>query len=105
MELRDLQETAELARLNMGDEELRGALPAFEEMLSFFAAMQEAESDGGFSPSLNFPAGMAAHARLVDAAWFRADGGTPASRDDLSQQILSRADGRDGRFVVIPNVL
>jgi aspartyl-tRNA(Asn)/glutamyl-tRNA(Gln) amidotransferase subunit C len=102
MELQDLQETAELARLNMGQEELRGALPAFEEMLSFFAAMQQAQAAGGFP---EVPSGMAAHARLVDADWFRADGEPPASVDSLPQQLLSGAGERDGRFILIPNVL
>jgi aspartyl-tRNA(Asn)/glutamyl-tRNA(Gln) amidotransferase subunit C len=118
MELRDLQETAELARLNMGEAELRGAFSAFEEMLSFFAAMQQ----GAFSPPLiggkaqagaddftaaesNIPAGMAAYASLVDSGWFRSGGASGNSPDGLSRQLLSKSGERDGRFIVIPNVL
>jgi aspartyl-tRNA(Asn)/glutamyl-tRNA(Gln) amidotransferase subunit C len=124
MELQDLQDTADLARLNMGEAELRAAFPAFEEMLSFFAAMQQGtcappvvgesalesvpQAGGGdvFSAAGDHTDGMAAHTRLVDAGWFRADGASPGnSPDGLSEQLLSKAGERDGRFVVIPNVL
>jgi aspartyl-tRNA(Asn)/glutamyl-tRNA(Gln) amidotransferase subunit C len=107
MELRDLRETAELARLNMETEELRAAFGAFEEMLSFFAAMQAADQDTeAFSAGIKGPAGgMAASARLVNAGYFRADGPNLGSSNPPPEQILDKAGDRDGRFVVIPNVL
>ena len=106
MEIRDLQETAFLAHLNLSQEELEGAFPAFEEMLTFFAAMQAADRDeAAFSGSIKSRAeGMAASSRVVNAVCFRQDGAS-VSNPDLSEKMLERAGERDGRFLVIPNVL
>ncbi|GHV93785.1 hypothetical protein AGMMS50293_01050 [Spirochaetia bacterium] len=107
MELQDLQTTAGLAHLNMDQQELQSALSAFEEMLSFFAAMQAADQDhAAFTASINtHTEGMAASSRLVNAAYFRSDNPVPGNSEDLSEKILTKAGERDGRFVVIPNVL
>jgi aspartyl-tRNA(Asn)/glutamyl-tRNA(Gln) amidotransferase subunit C len=106
MEIRDLQETADLAHLNLSQEELEGAFPAFEEMLTFFAAMQAADRDeAAFSGSIKSRAeGMAASSRLVNAACFRQDS-VNTGNPDLSEKMLEKAGERDGRFLVIPNVL
>ena len=106
MEIRDLEETAALAHLNLSSKELQGAFPAFEEMLAFFAAMQAADQDeAAFSGlSKGRVEGMAASARLVDAAWFRQDSAHPGN-PALSEKMLEKAGERDGRFLVIPNVL
>jgi aspartyl-tRNA(Asn)/glutamyl-tRNA(Gln) amidotransferase subunit C len=107
MKIEDLKETAELAHLNLGDEELAAAFPAFEQMLGYFAAMQAADSDtqafpAGLSSSLS--SGQAANARTVTSAFFRPD--APAENGkDLNENILKNAGDRDGRFLVIPNVL
>ena len=45
MKIEDLRETAALAHLNLDDEALDAAFPAFEQMLGFFAAMQSADED------------------------------------------------------------
>jgi aspartyl-tRNA(Asn)/glutamyl-tRNA(Gln) amidotransferase subunit C len=109
MELQDLQTTAGLAHLNMDTQELQSALSAFEEMLSFFAAMQAADQDQtAFTASINtHTEGMAASSRLVNAAYFRSDNPISGNSNpnDLSEEILTKAGERDGRFVVIPNVL
>jgi aspartyl-tRNA(Asn)/glutamyl-tRNA(Gln) amidotransferase subunit C len=109
MEFRDLQETAGLAHLNMSEQELRGAFPAFEQMLGYFAAMQAADQDeSAFTAGMSSgESGMAASARLVDAAFFRPDsaGVAALSGADSGETLLSKAGERDGRFVVIPNVL
>ena len=97
MELTDLRETADLARLNMSDEELKKTFPAFEEMLSFFAVMQAADTDGA--------EGMAASAKVVTAGYLRPDTTDSPQEKDLSESMLSQAPQRDGRFMVIPNVL
>jgi aspartyl-tRNA(Asn)/glutamyl-tRNA(Gln) amidotransferase subunit C len=109
MDMRELEETAALARLNINREELAAALPAFEQMLGFFAAMQNADNDaaafGGAAQAVQTAgAGQAAGARLVNAAHFRGDDdGAVRSADGAA--LVDNAGERDGRFIVIPNVL
>ena len=97
MELKDLQETAALARLNMSGEELEKTFPAFEETLSFFAVMQEAGIDGKTETP-------AAFGKTVSSGRLRPDTVLPPG-EDLFESMLSQAGERDGRFIVIPNVL
>jgi aspartyl-tRNA(Asn)/glutamyl-tRNA(Gln) amidotransferase subunit C len=106
MTMQDLQETAGLARLNLNEGELAAAFPAFEQMLGYFAAMQAADRDGSISTSAH-PEGMTASSRLVSAAYFRPDSAHSdrPNSGDLTETMLSQAGERDGRFVVIPNVL
>jgi aspartyl-tRNA(Asn)/glutamyl-tRNA(Gln) amidotransferase subunit C len=118
MDLRELEETAALAHLNVNREELAAAFPAFEQMLGFFAAMQSADTDAtALGQTAQFvSAGQAAGARLVGAAHFRGDvppdspakgslmdTGGPAGTDGVA--LVDNAGERDGRFIVIPNVL
>ncbi|MDR1247797.1 MAG: aspartyl/glutamyl-tRNA amidotransferase subunit C [Treponema sp.] len=119
MNIEDLQATAQLAHLNMGEEELAAAFPAFEQMLGFFAAMQSADHDAGA-----FPSGFAAAAAqggssgfVKGAAFFRPDrpnpnsnnsqntGSTGSNDEALVSSLLHNAGDRDGRFIVVPNVL
>jgi aspartyl-tRNA(Asn)/glutamyl-tRNA(Gln) amidotransferase subunit C len=97
MELTDLQETATLARINMSGDDMEKTFPAFEQMLSFFAVM----SDGGntFGEQTDFTAAMTAASGSL-----RPDTAT-APDEDLFESMLSQAPERDGRFIVIPNVL
>jgi aspartyl-tRNA(Asn)/glutamyl-tRNA(Gln) amidotransferase subunit C len=104
MELTDLRETADLAHLNLSEEELRGAFPAFEQMLSFFAAMQAADTDGTLPAISAQTEGMAASAKVVAADYFRPDTTRPAEHG-LGESMLAKAGERDGPFIVIPNVL
>ncbi|MDR1930734.1 MAG: aspartyl/glutamyl-tRNA amidotransferase subunit C [Treponema sp.] len=108
MDQKELEETAELAHLKLTGDELSAALPAFEQMLEFFAAMQGA----GTEAAADIAAGQAAGARLVGADHFRGDAapsGTyrPKGDDDggINETMLDNAGERDGRFIVIPNVL
>ena len=101
MELTDLRVTADLAHLNLSEEELQRAFPAFEEMLSFFAAMQAADADGALPALSDQTEGMAASAKVVASGYFRPDEAHATESCDL----LSKAGERDGRFIVIPNVL
>jgi aspartyl-tRNA(Asn)/glutamyl-tRNA(Gln) amidotransferase subunit C len=113
MQIEDLKETAALAHLNLGDEELAAAFPAFEQMLGFFAAMQAADDDeslfshasGGEKDVL--PSGQNAVARMVEAGFFRADDPAAgnAGSGNLNENLLNNSGERDGRFLVIPNVL
>jgi aspartyl-tRNA(Asn)/glutamyl-tRNA(Gln) amidotransferase subunit C len=117
MKIEDLQVTAQLAHLNMGEAALAAAFPAFEQMLGFFAAMQAADHD-----TAAFPAGLAGDAAQTGsfvrpAAHFRPDGsnynaqnsqntGSIDTNDEaLVSNLLHNAGDRDGRFIVVPNVL
>jgi aspartyl-tRNA(Asn)/glutamyl-tRNA(Gln) amidotransferase subunit C len=91
MELADLRETAALARINMSGDDLEKTFPAFEQMLSFFAIMQ----GNNTAEQTDFTA--------VSGS-LRPDTASP-SDDDLFESMLSQAPERDGRFIVIPNVL
>ncbi|MDR0877391.1 MAG: aspartyl/glutamyl-tRNA amidotransferase subunit C [Treponema sp.] len=102
MKIEDLQETAALAHLNMGEKELAAAFPAFEQMLGYFAAMQAADRDETVKE--------AAAVRTVDAGFFRPDNAIQNNihtdvSNTLPENLINNAGDRDGRFVVVPNVL
>ena len=103
MDLQELEITAQLAHLNLSKDELKAAFPAFEQMIGFFAAMQEADNDTVIK---SYPA---AEARLAGAEHFRFEDNdmpAPKERDSvLNRHLLETAGERDGRFIVIPNVL
>jgi aspartyl-tRNA(Asn)/glutamyl-tRNA(Gln) amidotransferase subunit C len=96
MDVEELVITAQLAHLKVDKAELEASLPAFEQMLGFFAAMGAAGIDEN-------PAGTA---MKLDAAGFRPDTPPEGLPDkELNESILNNPGERDGRFVVIPNVL
>jgi aspartyl-tRNA(Asn)/glutamyl-tRNA(Gln) amidotransferase subunit C len=109
--IEDLRETAELAHLNLGEDELKRAYSAFEQMLGYFAAMQAADLDAEA-----FPQGLTGGAdsleanessRTVLAGHFRPDGSAEAALREggLAQAMLEKAGERDGPFVMVPNIL
>ncbi|MDR2659335.1 MAG: aspartyl/glutamyl-tRNA amidotransferase subunit C [Spirochaetaceae bacterium] len=106
LSLEDLRITASLAHLNVDEAELEAAFPAFREMLSYFAAMQAADKDdkafdGGISES-------SFDAENVPLTNFRADAALPSNstqEPDLSDTLINNSGERDGRFIVVPNVL
>jgi aspartyl-tRNA(Asn)/glutamyl-tRNA(Gln) amidotransferase subunit C len=119
MKIDDLQTTAQLAHLNMEEAELAAAFPAFEQMLGFFAAMQAADNDAGA-----FPAGFAGDAEQIgssafveSAAHFRGDkpnhapnssqntGSAGLGGEAADPSLLDNSGDRDGRFILVPNVL
>ncbi|MDR3335626.1 MAG: aspartyl/glutamyl-tRNA amidotransferase subunit C [Treponema sp.] len=118
MNIEDLKETAALAHLNLDEAELEGAFPAFEQMLGFFAAMQAADDDKAAFPA---PAkDLAGSSRTVESGFFRLDSNNPKNfqglashntsanglnEETLVSALLNNAGERDGRFVVVPNVL
>ncbi|MDR2793274.1 MAG: aspartyl/glutamyl-tRNA amidotransferase subunit C [Treponema sp.] len=113
MKIEDLQETAALAHLNLKDEELKAAFPAFEQMLGFFAAMQAADNDTeAFSASI---AGLSHQTHTVGSDFFRQDTAPDLGAKGVSKEqggaifdnesLINNAGERDGRFIVIPNVL
>jgi aspartyl-tRNA(Asn)/glutamyl-tRNA(Gln) amidotransferase subunit C len=107
MTIEDLKETAVLAHLNMDETELAGAFPAFEQMLGYFAAMQAADQEEGAAAEKGNPP-VSGTGGTVESGHFRGDA-APANSANLShnlaEDLLDRAGERDGRFVVIPNVL
>ncbi|MDR2181438.1 MAG: aspartyl/glutamyl-tRNA amidotransferase subunit C [Treponema sp.] len=114
MDVQVLEETARLAHLTADAHELAAALPAFAQMLGFFAAMAGADDDPSFAAGADgAAAGQAAGARLVGAGHFRGDaaprglnaGFGAANAGALNEALLNNAGERDGRFIVIPNVL
>ncbi|WP_010257530.1 Asp-tRNA(Asn)/Glu-tRNA(Gln) amidotransferase subunit GatC [Treponema primitia] len=108
MKIEDLQVTAQLAHLNMGEKELAAAFPAFEQMLGFFAAMEAADKDpaafaDGATDTTAAPQ-MTGMTRTVLADHFRSD--TPPKVETLvSEPLINNAGDKDGRFIVVPNVL
>jgi aspartyl-tRNA(Asn)/glutamyl-tRNA(Gln) amidotransferase subunit C len=116
MNIEDLKETAALAHLNMDEAELAGAFPAFEQMLGYFAAMQAADEDGAAFPAPVrdlAPGGHAGSSQTVAAGFFRPDNNNSnnnsnvngSAREVLASNLLQNAGERDGRFIVVPNVL
>jgi aspartyl-tRNA(Asn)/glutamyl-tRNA(Gln) amidotransferase subunit C len=97
MDIGELVITAQLARLKVDEKELAASLPAFEQMLGFFAAMRAADTDENLT-------GMV---MKVDSGHFRPDilNENAVSGRDLNRSLLDNPGERDGRFVVIPNVL
>lgn len=104
MNIQELEETAALAHLDMDRNELAAALPAFEQMLGFFAVMQEADGDAAFNALVPpLAPGQAAGTRLANAAYFRGD--AEAETGVSAERLIEAAGERDGCFIVIPNVL
>jgi aspartyl-tRNA(Asn)/glutamyl-tRNA(Gln) amidotransferase subunit C len=112
MNIEDLKETAALAHLNLEEGELVAAFPAFEQMLGFFAAMQAADGDRAAFPVAALSGGSAGDSAgpegsaPVESGFFRADSDLSHSAPRASQDnLLNNAGERDGRFIVVPNVL
>jgi aspartyl-tRNA(Asn)/glutamyl-tRNA(Gln) amidotransferase subunit C len=112
MNIDDLQETARLAHLNLDEAELAASFPAFEQMLGFFAAMQAADEDREAFPweAASRGDGFSGVSRTVTSDHFRSDNQHPdndstADPQGLNENLLNNAGDRDGRFIVVPNVL
>jgi aspartyl-tRNA(Asn)/glutamyl-tRNA(Gln) amidotransferase subunit C len=117
MKIEDLQETAALAHLNLDEAELAGAFPAFEQMLGFFAAMQAADEDRAAFPVPDSGGHQAdglqsnglqseSSARIVESGFFRLDNNPHGINEETGvSSLLNNAGERDGRFIVVPNVL
>jgi aspartyl-tRNA(Asn)/glutamyl-tRNA(Gln) amidotransferase subunit C len=111
MDLTVLRETAALARINMSGDELEKTFPAFEQMLSFFAVMERDSDNTGEQTDFTDAKTAAAEGNLGPVGpvcrvpgYLRPDTASPPD-EDLFESMLSQAPERDGRFIVIPNVL
>jgi aspartyl-tRNA(Asn)/glutamyl-tRNA(Gln) amidotransferase subunit C len=129
MTIEVLRETAAMAHLNPAEDSLAGIFPAFAEMLEFFDTMQAADGDraafpdglASVSPALSGAAGNVVERH---AAFYQLGEDAASSRDarpesfwaarpklfwaassGLNETLLNNAGERDGRFLVIPNVL
>jgi len=96
MNLTDLRETAGLARLALNEEELEKVFPAFKETLAFFSVLPE--TGGEVSPE-------GIHIKTVTPGSLRPDTEYSQQEKNFCEAILAQAPERDGRFMVIPNVL
>jgi aspartyl-tRNA(Asn)/glutamyl-tRNA(Gln) amidotransferase subunit C len=98
VDMGELRVTAELAHIAFSEDELSRSLPAFQEMLSFFSVMRTAEMGGTAENAAEFR-----NAPVRDARFMRED----AEEERLAEpeDMIARAGERDGRFIVIPNVL
>ena len=107
----ELQATASLAHLALSEEEAAAALPAFERMLEYFAAMKAADGDvDAFGVSvLDLPpttqAFSAGNRLRFDATANNTNNTNSNPLNNLANELLNRSPESENRFVVIPNVL
>lgn len=117
----ELLATASLAHLGLTVEEAEASLPAFEQMLEYFAAMKAADQDGQLL-------GLLGSSSLQSSAVhpFRDDNGTdnnlnnnntstdtthtsrvigPDRLANLADTLLLQAPESENNFIVLPNVL
>jgi len=111
MVLDELQATACLAHLDLSEEETAAALPAFEQMLEYFAAMKAADEDeeaaGLFAVDPSDAPSAAARMRPDTFELNNNNNNNPHSNplSNLADELLDRAPESENRFIVIPNVL
>jgi aspartyl/glutamyl-tRNA(Asn/Gln) amidotransferase C subunit len=98
MDNEELRITAELAHLNLTEQELSSAHIAFEQMLKYFEAMRSADS-------LISEQENVVNKFNAKPAMFRADSAENESDGRLQNEIVELAAEHDGRFIIIPNVL
>lgn len=101
-----------MAHLNLGEKELARLFPAFEEMLSLLDSMQGAE--GIIPPADSVSSklrGAYGNNRTMDSGFFESGNVNPANNtnnnntNNQNDIMLNNAGERDGRFLVVPNVL
>ena len=107
MEIDDLRKTADMARLCVNEQESQETLAALNDVLAYLDIMQAYDGAGADVP--------APLCRFVDSAHFRygnasIDAGPVADATAdagafADKEMLERAPEKDGRFIVIPNVL
>jgi len=107
----ELQVTASLAHLDLSEDEVAAALPAFELMLEYFAAMKAADEDvDAFGVSV-IDIEPAVHASqpcnrvrldLLNTTNNNTNSNPPSN---LANELVNRAPECENRFIVIPNVL
>lgn len=110
----ELQATASLAHLDLSEDEVAAALPAFELMLEYFTAMKAADGDedafGASIMDIDYQAQYAKTSNRVRLdtlpAFNNANKNTNSNLpSNIANELLNRAPDRENRFIVIPNVL
>jgi aspartyl-tRNA(Asn)/glutamyl-tRNA(Gln) amidotransferase subunit C len=106
----DLQATARLAHLDLSEAETAAALPAFERMLGYFAAMRAADDDrdvfGVPVSDLSLSRISAAGNRVrEDNTNFNNNTDNNPANNPAADALLAAAPEREDRFLVVPNVL
>ena len=101
VDINELKVTAGLAHLELQDEELERAFGAFQQMLEYFSAMQNADTIlAGFQDGHEMANGSA------EPEHFRADAADFSDAAPLvPAELVEKAAEHDGKFIVIPNVL
>jgi len=94
MTTEDLKETAEIAHLNLDENELNKILPLFNEMLGFLDTMKAAGELNDVSNN-----------RTVDSKFYLSVKQANTNSAALTEELLEKSGERDGRFIVVPNVL
>ncbi|GHV83613.1 hypothetical protein AGMMS50212_09530 [Spirochaetia bacterium] len=103
MDIEDLRVTASLAHLNLKQEELEAAFPAFEQMLGYFAAMQAADKDEkAFSGS---KLALSHGAFQVNQDHFKKDDAILGNSELSYAGLVGNSGENDGQFIIVPNVL
>ena len=103
MDIEEFKITTNLAHLNMDQSQLEAAFPAFEQMVSYFAAMQAADSDEkAFGGSIE---GLLPPSLPADASHFRADVASFGAAAGEKGVLVGNAGDNDGQFIIMPNVL
>lgn len=107
----ELQVTASLAHLDLSDDEAAAALPAFELMLEYFAAMKAADEDAdAFGVSIKDIQPSAQDSRSgnrlrLDLLHNHNTNQNSNPLSNLASELVNRAPERENNFIVIPNVL
>jgi Asp-tRNA(Asn)/Glu-tRNA(Gln) amidotransferase C subunit len=131
----DLKVTARLAHIDLDEASLGAALPAFEQMLDYFAAMMAADEDGALrEPTVStsvvgycmgpqalrsdvvnnqISENNTAHNNpsnnnpnsKANSNLNNPNSNNPATNFTLQNSLLNSAPDVNGRFIVVPNVL
>ena len=102
MKLEDLIETAKIAHLYADEAELKLMFPAFEEMTGLFDAM--ADSEAFMAPAKeNSETGKVVLSNF-NSNTLNNSFNNPHN-NSLIEEMLNNAGERNGRFIVVPNVL
>ena len=100
-----------MAHLSHNEKDLSGIFPAFAQMIEFFDLMLAAEEDRasfpkGLAPAASALAGASGNYMAVNSAFYRNNASSKGNDSHgLTESMLANAAERDGRFLVVPNVL